>query len=137
MLDSAEVPVGLASLDTRAFKTTLQELFGLAALEENWDSYGGRPVSPRAVSAAVAIAGLVSYLAPDAEPLAVAPLASGGVQLTWTNGRGGEIEVDVSPDGTLGYLLVEGSGDSTRYTEQDTVAPDVLFGVLKSFLQRS
>ena len=137
MLESAEVPVGLASLESRAFRSTLRDLFALAALHEDWDSYGGRPVEPRAVSTAITVAGLVSYLAPDTEPVAVAPLASGGVHLTWANDGGNEIEVDVSPEGSLGFLLIEGPAGNHTYFEEGDVSPQRLFGVLRTFLHRS
>ena len=37
-------------------------------------------------------------------PWATAPLADGGVQFEW-RGPGGAIEVEIAPDGRLGYLV--------------------------------
>jgi hypothetical protein len=137
MLESAEVPVGLASLESPAFRATLHELFALAALEADWDSYGGLPVSAHAISGAVSVAGYVSYLAPGAEPLAVCPLASGGVHLVWANSSGNEIEIDVSPDGSFGFLVVAGVGEERTYAEEGDIDSDGLFVALRSFFHPS
>ncbi len=114
----------------------LSRLDGLASLQRDWDSYGAEPIAARAIGVArrliQTVAELFSQLAgEDAAPYAVAPLVDGGVQVEW-RGRAGAIEVEISPDGTLGYLYVKGHEIDSPHEEQDDVSfPDVLELVAK------
>lgn len=106
-------------------RPTIEQLAGFAALEPDWDSYGGLPSSPRAISAATELLVLVAdrftkRVPSMIVPYAVAPSAGGGVQVEW-RGPGQEIEVEVGPDGRLSYLQVEGEGDQRRYGEHGDV----------------
>lgn len=90
----------------------LQRILAFAALECDWDSYGAEPISHDAIEGAQlllsAVASQAEYkLGRGVKPYAVAPLADGGVQIEW---RGAEyaIEVEISPDGRYGYLVVTG-----------------------------
>lgn len=66
----------------------------LLALKKNWDSYGGQAIRRKAVDAAIRIRAAVAT-----EPSFV-PMSNGGVQVEWHR-QGFDIELEVSPDGTL------------------------------------
>lgn len=66
----------------------------LLALEENWDSYGGQAIRREAVDAAIRLRAAVAT-----EPSFV-PMSNGGVQVEWHR-QGFDIELEISPDGTL------------------------------------
>lgn len=89
-------------------------LADLAALPRNWDSYGAHPISERALFLAEffvlrGMAHLKHLGASSTEPFAVAPVSDGGVQIEW-RGASGSVEVEISPDGDIGLLLVRGDG---------------------------
>ena len=50
------------------------------------------------------------------EPFFIAPDPDGGVQVEW-RGSAGELEVEVTPAGTLATLLVLGGGEDKCYIE--------------------
>lgn len=108
-------------------RPTLEQLAGFAALPPDWDSYGGVPSSPRAVSTAtellVLVADRLAHREPSAiVPYAVAPIADGGVQIEWHGPRQEiEIEIEVGPNGRLNYLLIEGRGEQRRFDEGSNV----------------
>lgn len=116
-----------------------ERLTELSQLEANWDSYGAEPLSSNAVARADEL--LQSLKEPLADllgellrPYALAPLANGGVQLEW-RGSGGALEVEVSPEGDLGYLLIEGEGSERTFKEADDVASsDILHLVARVLL---
>ena len=92
-----------------SFQPTRDTLDELAALPEDWDSYGASPPTARAISAAHGVLANVAERYVDvadehALPWATAPLADGGVQFEW-RGPGGAIEVEIGPDGALNYLV--------------------------------
>src|SRR5690349_14943032 len=77
----------------------------LAALPENWDSYGGARPTPDSILAARSL--LLTLCAMDGtslgrrvNPSHIAPLPVGGVQMEW-GGMAMDIEVEVSPEGTF------------------------------------
>ncbi len=87
----------------------LQKLDDLAALDEDWDSYGGKPLSPAIYNAASMMLASLEF---DELPVPCVTLCSAGtVQLEWQlNGRELEVEVvsptrlrslRVFPDGTM------------------------------------
>jgi hypothetical protein len=73
--------------------TALQRIL---ALENDWDSYGARPIQARAAVTALRVLVLImqdTSLAPT-----VVPTSPGGIQLEW-HGTGTDLEINVSPDG--------------------------------------
>ena len=72
----------------------------LLQLPDNWDSYGGEPVSSAVVLRALLL--LTEVMTEDSPLPAVIPSSDGGVQLEWHRG-GVEVEVYVPPSGK-GYL---------------------------------
>ena len=117
-----------------------ERLAQISRLDRDWDSYGAEPLSQKAITRANKLLGSVGgyfadLLGEQIRPYAVAPLASGGVQLQW-RGPGGDLEVEVGREGDLGYLLVEGVEPNRTFTEADEVTSsevlDLLAGVLLS-----
>jgi hypothetical protein len=107
----------------------IRALFGrldeLSSLEDDWDSYGGRPPTARAMGAA-------SHLIVEATthvgkvPSDVMPFPNGGLQVIWELSER-EIQVDVGPDGSLGYLTVDRGGGRPEMTESSCASlSDVL-----------
>lgn len=99
----------------------LRLLQEFADLEEDWDSYGARPISTAAIEIArrliVTVAGECAIL------YAVAPVADGGVYIEW-RGPGGQLEVWVRGRGGLGYLLV--SGNRVRIEQMEATRQQVM-----------
>jgi len=63
------------------FDPLMQGFVDLLTLEQNWDSYGGNPISPGIIDEAITLANEV--LGPASPAPHVAPLSSGGLQLEW------------------------------------------------------
>jgi hypothetical protein len=104
-----------------------QRLTELAALEADWDSYGTDPPTNLAITTArqvlEAVAErLASAAGTDPAPYFIAPVPTGGVQLEWT-GPASEIEVEIGPEGALGYLLVRREGDAETEQVEARVSP--------------
>lgn len=83
----------------------------MARLEENWDSYGSRPLSMTAVEAASRVLYVLRNRRMPAPQLV--PVSGGGLQFEWQEGNR-ELELEVFPDGRVGFLLVQ---DSEPLTE--------------------
>lgn len=66
----------------------------LAALPENWDSYGGRPPASTAIAVARRLV----------ESVSAVPMSDGGVQVEW-RGAGLDVEVVVTPAGLASVLV--------------------------------
>lgn len=108
---------------------SLRALFGrldeLSALEEDWDSYGGHPPTARAIGAASRL--IVESTSHTGDiPSAVMPFPSGGLQVIWERGQD-ELQVDVGPDGGLGYLTMHrGEGEPAMAEAEGVSLDDVL-----------
>lgn len=80
-----------------------KELQNLKTLPENWDSYGSPQITNQASKK---VADLLHNLAcfglnkPN-----LFPVSGGGLQLEWQNGER-ELEIEVLPDGTIEFLIV-------------------------------
>jgi len=96
--------------DVAGLRALALRLDELSVLEEDWDSYGGLPPTARAVAAASRL--MIEAVAVTGEvPDAVMPFPNGGLQVIWERGAH-ELQVDVGPDGCLGYLEIQrGAGD--------------------------
>ena len=108
---------------------TLRALFGrldeLSALHDDWDSYGGLPPTARAIGAASRLIVEATTHTGDV-PSAVMPFPNGGVQVIWERSRD-ELQVDVGPDGGLGYLSIHrGDGEPAMAEADDVSLADVL-----------
>ena len=96
--------------DAAGLRALALRLDELSLLEVDWDSYGGLPPTARAVAAASRL--MIEAVAVTGEvPDAVMPFPNGGLQVIWERGAQ-ELQVDVGPDGCLGYLAIQrGAGD--------------------------
>ena len=102
-----------------------ERLTRIAALAPNWDAHGALPPTPVAVATASL---LIEAVAEEQEraagarvaPETSAPIPDGGLQVEWA-GRLERIEVQIAPDGMLGYLIVRGSGADAEFDEADNV----------------
>lgn len=90
-------------LDVRStwLVSAIQRIASFSAYPENWNGFGERRITDRAV---ISGAKVLSRIAVAEPPTAVVPLATGGVQIEW--GDTGEVIVEVMPDGRAeGYLV--------------------------------
>ncbi len=73
------------------------KLIELSLLENNWNSYGGKPITKLAlVRADLLLKALQAIQA--VEPF-ICPCNDGGIQLEWHR-NGFDIEIEIAPDGT-------------------------------------
>ncbi len=94
-----------------------ERLAELAKLGPDWDSYGALPLAPRAIAIAKQTAEqAVERFGEPGVPYTVMPIADGGVSLEW-RGATTDLELDISPDGALSYLLIDRTGGERRYDE--------------------
>ncbi len=100
----AVTPVLEAPIWSRAMSEKLREL---RSLPLNWDSYGASPIADSAVQTSLSVIGHLRRLNLP-EPIVV-PVPDGGVQFEWQNERC-ELEVEVRPDKTVEFLVVDRNG---------------------------
>lgn len=102
----------------------LQQLRRIEGLDLNWDSYGSEPPTRRALAAARSLIWRVyegsACAGVPLVPYAVVPLSGGGVQVEW-RGVSDAIEIEVSAEGALSYLLVRGTGPTRDFDEREAV----------------
>lgn len=77
---------------------TIERMAELLALPEDWNSYGARPVDPRAAAEALRL--LAKTMRSDAPAPLVIPTSAGGIQLEW-HARGIDLEVEASSPGRV------------------------------------
>ncbi|MBA2520104.1 MAG: hypothetical protein H0V24_10585 [Chloroflexia bacterium] len=97
-----------------------------AGLPGNWDADDADPITSPAVAGAINLIMLVAS-PPEAIrdvtprlaiPTTSSPLPDGGIQVEWS-GNADRIDVQIGPDGSLGYLVKWGGGSEARYEETD------------------
>jgi hypothetical protein len=108
-IDASARPVAVEA-DTPAWVIpTVQRLAELQLLPYDWDSYGGLPLQPKHLGAAIQFLNAVmgnEVTSPD-----IVPLSDGGIQLEW---RSGEHEIDfISEDDSVSPTLLVTSGAGT------------------------
>ena len=114
----------------------------IADLAPDRDSYGGDPPTSVARTEAIRWAEIVADLfeprvGSAARPYSVAPLADGGVQIEW-RGTQGLVELEVGPDGALGYLFVPIEANGSQSDETDDASwSDVLRALLRAFVSQT
>jgi hypothetical protein len=126
--ESDEVPIIL--------ERVLNDLWALRDLEENWDSYGGRPPTSTALRLATRLIRTVEALyqgraGERVSPYDVAPIPRGGVQIEW-RGDDLHLEVEIGPVGDCAYLLKRLTPSGRQYEE----AHNVTWADLKRQLDR-
>jgi hypothetical protein len=89
--------------------TLIQQLDAMRNLPENWDGYGAAVLVPEALDLAKEIVILFASLRGGDDGLAdfyVAPGRDGGVLIEWDDANS-EHELEINPDGSLGFLHIE------------------------------
>jgi hypothetical protein len=124
----------------RLLQSVRESLDEVVHLPEDWDSYGAASPTGAAVSAAHLLLGSLWVRLGDrvdegAVPWAIAPLADGGVQFEW-RGSGGAIEVEISPRGTLNYLVERGDKTVARSDPSVGSPPDEVLDEVRRVLAR-
>ncbi len=114
----------------------LYNLERIAALPEDWDTFGSGRTSAVAVNTARdliwrAVINLAAHKGIDGTPNDVAPLSGGGLQLEW-RGNAGDIEVEVSADGRFGYLLRHEQDGRGETQEADNVPGERILDLISS-----
>jgi hypothetical protein len=74
------------------------ELESLLRLPTNWDSYGARPIDPRAAGATLSL--LTATMQPNTPIPSIVPMSRGDIQVEW-HLRGMDIEVVVPAEGPI------------------------------------
>jgi hypothetical protein len=120
-----EPPGGQQVTLDRALEPSLERLAEIARLAPDWDSYGAAPPSALAIARSAAFlvklhTSFIENVGKYIGPSHVAPLADGGIQLEWS-GPSAEIEVQIGPEGTFGYLLINKQGANRTHEEADEV----------------
>jgi hypothetical protein len=111
--------------DVSRLNSSNRRLDELAALPDDWDSYGAPPLSATSIKEARGVLLALTEQPPlldgcEVNPTHIAPLPSGGVQLEWS-GAQADIEVEVDPEGALAYLFIDRSGEQRAFTEAEKV----------------
>jgi hypothetical protein len=115
-----------------AFKRLAEtEAFGA-----DWDSYGSEATKHVAVATAHRLIWEANKWSLNARhgpctPYSIVPLSGGGVQVEW-RGAGASIEVEISSEGVLGYLLARGSGPTREFEERDGVPECQILELVRS-----
>jgi hypothetical protein len=97
-----------------------REIDDIAMLKPCWDGNNAPVLSGLVASRAVLLL-LTLEVESDGvtpPPATIAPISDGGLQLEWDLDRL-QIEVQVAPDGTYGYLMVHDPSGTERYEEAD------------------
>jgi hypothetical protein len=129
-------PASEAETARQTYGKTIADLKRIAGLGADWDSYGSAPPTNVAVETADRLIetvyrdSLLSARNPSL-PYSVAPLSGGGFQLEW-RGENEAIEVQVSPEGAFGYLLVKGAEPSCAYEEGDGAPESRILELVRS-----
>lgn len=125
------------------FLAAMDRLRDLSQLSPDWDSYGADPISAGALNAvrqfleAIAREEEVtgsSGLGEVLKPFAIAPLASGGLQLEW-RGPSGVLEVEAETSGEATGLLIQGKEPSRRFIDLGLLNEEWLIGSTRVLIQ--
>ena len=111
--------------DIAGLRASFERLDELSMLEPDWDSYGGLPPTARAIGLASRVI-VESVAQTGGAPSDVLPLPAGGLQLVWAHDPD-ELQIDVGPEGVLGYLMIRrGEGPPSMSEGDDISLTDVL-----------
>jgi hypothetical protein len=111
--------------DVTGLRTLSIRLDELAALEADWDSYGGLPPTARAIAAASRL--MIEAVACTRQiPSDIVPFPNGGLQVVWERDLD-ELQIDVGPDGAFGYLAIHrGEGPPSMHEADDLSLTDAV-----------
>jgi hypothetical protein len=116
----------------------LQRLDELALLSPDWDTYGASALSTSAVEASRrlvldTIQTCWRVAGVNGAPSFIAPIADGGVQLEW-DGPTGHLEVEVTPQSSLDYLLVLDSKPDRVFEERHGISHEAVLTLVARVL---
>jgi len=98
----------------------------LAALEENWNSYGARKVDPRAIELGKLFVVHLASMHGGIECPQVAASPDGNPAFSWEwHNHSRELSVEITPGGTIRYSYVDEENPS-QDTEGETDDPDLV-----------
>jgi hypothetical protein len=109
-----------AASDAPGLRALFERLDELSALRQDWDSYGGLPPTARAIGAASRLI-VEATTRGDEVPAEVMPFPDGGLHVIWEQGQT-ELQIDVGPSGTLGYLVIHQTDGSRTMTEGEGIS---------------
>lgn len=107
--------------------TLTEQLDLMLTLPENWDGYGAATIQTAPVEFAKEFVRLLNDLKPAAgggDGVCVSPSRDGGVLVEWEDAVA-EHELEVNPDGSLGFLHVD---KASRKMTTRTVRPEPVGG---------
>lgn len=108
----------------------------LEHLQDNWDSYGAKPISCEVIKSATSLLTHISssFSLQLIESVSIIPCSDGGIQLEWAlNSK--DFIVKIAPNGkNLSFLLVLPSGDET---EGDILSNTHLNDLLEELLKET
>ena len=112
----------------------LERLAALSRLEPDWDSYGALPIAPVALDTArsfvlTTVERFAEGNRDSAVPYTAMPIADGGVSLEWRGPRS-SLELDIGPEGTLGYLLIEHTDGGRRFEEASDLTTEQAYDLI-------
>jgi hypothetical protein len=119
--------------------TTIEQLDAMRRLAENWDGYGAAAPRSEVIDLAQAFVGLAEAairrrLAPNEGILYVSPTRIGGVLIEWEDALK-EHEVELCPDGSIGFLHLDKQTKQITTREFAPGAPSVFTPDLLAELQ--
>jgi hypothetical protein len=129
-------PASEAERARQTLANTMAELDRIVGLGLDWDSYGSAPPANVAVETARRLIvtvyrdSMLSARTPSL-PYSIAPLSGGGIQFEW-RGESKALEIEVSPEGALGYLLIQGAEPSSVHEEEDGVPESRILKLVRS-----
>lgn len=99
--------MSMAFLLERRFDVWLEQLESVAALPEDWDSYGAARITSTAVTTARTLLNDLSTrrAADHLLPFHLAPIPTGGIQLEWKLSDGSALELWIDGGGALDAIL--------------------------------
>ena len=106
----------------------MERVAELGRLPMDWATYGAGPPTSLSVEAAHRLLTKVNDMwgrtfGQAIQPFVVVPLPRGGLQVEWRNDAA-EIEIEIGPDGQVGYLFIDKTGDERVFQEEDDVSWD-------------
>jgi len=106
----------------------LESIQRLSSLPEDWDSYGGRPLTFEAAFRALEF--LAGYLPSNSVPPSVVPGSDGGVQMEWHR-CAGDLEIAFDHEGEISASFASGAGDTEWEMSSQAINADALRGAIE------